>query len=124
MSGEAARGADSRKSIVVARPSGNRSTMKPPPATLPAPGSVTASANPIAIAASTALPPAASTDRPIALAGGLAVTTIERSPVASGAVLPGPAAGALAGRLATGVLAGRGTGTHARRHDAAISAGH
>ena len=39
-------------------------TMKPPPPMLPAAGCVTASANPVAIAASTALPPARSTSAP------------------------------------------------------------
>jgi hypothetical protein len=57
-------------------------TMKPPPPTLPAAGYVTASANPVAIAASTALPPAASTSRPAALAMLLAETTMPCGAVA------------------------------------------
>ena len=50
-------GARSRKSMNVVRPSARRISMKPPPPILPARGCVTASANPTAIAASTALPP-------------------------------------------------------------------
>ena len=77
------RGAVSRKSIVVARPSGKRITMNPPPPMLPAVGYVTASANPVATAASTALPPFASTSRPTSLAMLLAETTIPRGAVST-----------------------------------------
>ena len=49
--------------------------MKPPPPMLPALGCVTASANPVATAASTALPPSASTDAPASQAGAEVHTT-------------------------------------------------
>ena len=90
ISGVAAAGAFSRKSIVVARPSGRRITMNPPPPMFPAAGYVTASAKPVAIAASTALPPFASTSRPASLAMLLAETTMPcdavstRAPTAAG----------------------------------------
>ena len=54
--------------MVVALPSGKRMTMKPPPPMLPAVGCVTASANPVAMAASTALPPLRRTRAPTSLA--------------------------------------------------------
>ena len=50
-------GAFSRWSFAITRPSASRNTMKPPPPRLPAEGCVTASAKPVATAASTALPP-------------------------------------------------------------------
>src|SRR6187551_2750990 len=50
--------------------------MNPPPPILPAAGYVTANANPVAIAASTALPPDASTCAPASLAIALADTTM------------------------------------------------
>ncbi len=50
--------------------------MNPPPPMLPAEGCVTASANPVAMAASTALPPARSTARPTWLARRSTDTTI------------------------------------------------
>jgi hypothetical protein len=49
--------------------------MKPPPPRLPALGKVTANANATAIAASTALPPAASTSAPTLAACGSGATT-------------------------------------------------
>ena len=50
--------------------------MKPPPPRLPALGSLTARARPIATAASTALPPSRNTSTPIFVACRSAVTTI------------------------------------------------
>src|SRR3954463_15820612 len=50
--------------------------MKPPPPRLPAAGKVTASAKPVATAASTALPPAFRISSPTALARALLLTTI------------------------------------------------
>ena len=52
-------GAFSRKSMKVVLPSWVRSSRKPPPPRLPAAGCTTASAKPVATAASTALPPCA-----------------------------------------------------------------
>src|SRR4051794_40077129 len=68
MSGPAAPGATSRKSIATALPAPVRITANPPPAMLPAVGWVTASANAVATAASTALPPAARISWPTWLA--------------------------------------------------------
>src|SRR5690349_3894384 len=53
-----------------------RITMYPPPPRLPANGNVTASANPVATAASTALPPARMISSPAALASALLLATI------------------------------------------------
>src|SRR5215471_1488021 len=53
-----------------------RITMKPPPPMLPAKGNVTASAKPVATAASTALPPRAMMSRPTRLAMESLLTTI------------------------------------------------
>ena len=64
MSRVAASGAFSRKSMNVVRPSAKRTSMNPPPPRLPAYGYVTASANPIATAASIALPPALQHSQP------------------------------------------------------------
>ena len=50
--------------------------MKPPPPMLPARGRVTASAKPVATAASTALPPLASIARPASLASRSGPTTM------------------------------------------------
>src|SRR4051812_15183741 len=50
--------------------------MKPPPPRLPAAGKVTASAKPVATAASTALPPAFRISSPTTLARALLLTTI------------------------------------------------
>ena len=58
-------GATSLKSIVETSPFASRITMKPPPPILPALGKVTPSANPTAIAASTAFPPFFNTSIPI-----------------------------------------------------------
>src|SRR5512144_2239141 len=52
-----------------------RITMYPPPPRLPAKGNVTASANPVATAASTALPPAFMISSPAALASALLLAT-------------------------------------------------
>ncbi len=66
MSRAAAAGAISRKSIEVSLPVfASCSSMKPPPPMLPDCGSETASANPTATAASTALPPDSSTFNPM-----------------------------------------------------------
>src|ERR1019366_6554736 len=73
---EAARGARSRKSMNVVRPSARRTSMKPPPPMLPAVGWVTARANPTATAASIALPPARRTSTPAWVAWRSRVTTI------------------------------------------------
>src|SRR5678809_474399 len=54
-----------------------RITMYPPPPRLPANGNVTASANPVATAASTAFPPARMISSPAALASELLLATIE-----------------------------------------------
>ena len=51
--------------------------MYPPPPRLPANGNVTASAKPVATAASTALPPARMISSPAALASALLLATIE-----------------------------------------------
>src|SRR5262249_7514275 len=68
MSRDADIGARSRKSRNVVRPSASRININPPPPILPALGCVTASANPTATAASTALPPPLRTFSPIAVA--------------------------------------------------------
>ena len=60
----------------VARPSASRISAKPPPPMLPAKGCVTASANAVATAASTALPPDFSTATPTSVASGSCATTI------------------------------------------------
>jgi hypothetical protein len=73
--GVEASGARSRKSNDVTAPSGVRTIMNPPPPMLPAAGSVTASANAVATAASTALPPFAITDAPASHAGADVQTT-------------------------------------------------
>src|SRR3954463_13632809 len=52
-----------------------RITMYPPPPRFPANGNVTASANPVATAASTALPPARMISSPAALASALLLAT-------------------------------------------------
>ena len=57
-------GAFSRKSRKVIFPSWVRSSRKPPPPRLPAAGCTTASAKPVATAASTAFPPARNISRP------------------------------------------------------------
>ena len=62
--------------MVVTEPSGWRITMKPPPPMLPANGCTTASANPVATAASTALPPFFNIDTPACDARFLAETTM------------------------------------------------
>src|SRR5262245_47791792 len=54
--------------MAAVRPSAMRMTMNPPPPMLPAPGYVTASANPVATAASTAFPPRRMISRPTLLA--------------------------------------------------------
>jgi hypothetical protein len=85
-------GAFSRKSKAVVRPDAARMTMKPPPPIFPADGCVTASANPVATAASTALPPRASTDAPASQAGADTQTTrpsFAGTPGASCAARPG-----------------------------------
>src|SRR6056297_1073664 len=57
-------------------PLGGATSMKPPPPRFPASGQVTAKASAVAIAASTAFPPAANTSRPASLAAAeLLVTT-------------------------------------------------
>src|ERR1019366_304910 len=73
---EASRGARSRKSMNVVRPSARRTSMKPPPPMLPAVGWVTARAKPTATAASTALPPARRTSTPAWVAWRSRVTTM------------------------------------------------
>ena len=99
--GWARRGAFSLKSNTVELPSGKRITMNPPPPMLPATGCVTASANPVAMAASTALPPARSTAAPARLACGYADTTIppsdRRTPPGDGKVGRGRRGGAAGG---------------------------
>ena len=57
MFGVEAKGAFSRKSIVVTSPSSFMNTINPPPPILPARGCVTAKENAVATAASIALPP-------------------------------------------------------------------
>ncbi len=76
MSGRAASGAVSRKSMKVLRPSANCMVMKPPPPRLPAAGYTTASAYPTATAASMALPPLFNTSTPMRVACACAVTTM------------------------------------------------
>ena len=63
MSGRAANGAFSRKSKTVTSPCCVKTSMNPPPPRLPADGCTTARARPVAIAASTALPPFRSTSQ-------------------------------------------------------------
>ncbi len=75
MVGVDASGAFSRYSNVVASPEGVRTIMKPPPPMLPADGCVTASANEVATAASTAFPPFARTEAPASHAGAETHTT-------------------------------------------------
>ena len=60
--------------------------MKPPPPMLPATGNVTASAKPVATAASTALPPAFITSTPACAAFTSAATTIPFSARTGGGV--------------------------------------
>ena len=64
MSRVAASGAFSRWSCAKTVPSARRTIMNPPPPRLPASGFTTASASPVATAASTALPPAARISTP------------------------------------------------------------
>ena len=69
MSRDAAAGAISRKSSAIVLLSLARwISINPPPARFPALGRVTAKANPVATAASTALPPKAKISAPIRLA--------------------------------------------------------
>jgi hypothetical protein len=77
----AAPGAASRKSSATALPGPVRTTAKPPPPMFPALGWVTASASAVAIAASTALPPAARTSCPTFDASGVSDTTMKCAPV-------------------------------------------
>src|SRR5438552_13219404 len=79
----AAAGAVSRKSSAAFCPLTDM-TANPPPPTLPANGNVTASANAVATAASTAEPPLRSTVAPTRLASGASVTTIPCAAVTSG----------------------------------------
>ncbi len=72
----ALRGAVSRKSMKVVRPSARRMSMNPPPPIFPAKGCVTARAKPTATAASTALPPDFKTATPTSVANGSCATTI------------------------------------------------
>ena len=81
----AAAGAVSRKSSAAACPL-TEMTANPPPPTLPADGSVTASANAVATAASTAVPPPRSTSAPTRLASGESLTTTPCLATTSGAV--------------------------------------
>src|SRR5579883_2419394 len=75
-----------------------RATMKPPPPMLPAEGNVTASANAVATAASTALPPDASTSAPTLLAIASSVDTMPRAERGVGApCLYGQSAGKTGG---------------------------
>src|SRR5947209_2394196 len=60
----------------VLRPSDKRMSMNPPPPRFPAEGCVTANVNPMATAASIALPPCCNTETPTAVACGSTVTTI------------------------------------------------
>ena len=87
----------------VDRPSGKRTTMKPPPPMLPAVGWVTPSAKPTATAASTALPPFSSTAMPIAVACFSALVTAPRLP-------GGDVGGGCRRRLLTLLRAGCGLG--------------
>src|SRR3984957_20041177 len=75
MSRRAAAGATSRKSSAYDFPP-TRATRKPPPPMFPAVGNATARAKAIATAASTALPPDASTSAPTLVASALSVTTM------------------------------------------------
>src|SRR5262249_9482010 len=77
MSRFAAAGAFSRKSSAYALPL-TRATRNPPPPTLPADGMTTASAKAVAIAASTALPPAASISCPALVASAASLEIIPR----------------------------------------------
>src|SRR5215207_5776871 len=78
-----------------------RITMYPPPPRLPANGNVTASAKPVATAASTALPPAFMISSPAALASALLLATIEVGTVVPcSPVLKRHSAGNVAGRAA------------------------
>ncbi len=98
---DAASGAFSRKSTVSGFPS-TRATMKPPPPRLPAPGKTTASANAVATAASTALPPAWSTSSPTREASVASVTTIPCGAVTRAALAFHPAGIAGLGGIAEG----------------------
>src|SRR5690348_4675735 len=80
--------------------------MNPPPPMFPAAGYVTASANPVAIAASTAFPPFASTSRPTSLAMLLADTTIP--------------CGAVSTRVAATVASGVAVRTGGAEHAATV----
>src|SRR5881394_771038 len=63
--GDALAGATSRKSYAIGSPFAGRYTTKPPPPMLPAVGCTTASANAVATAASTAVPPSLMTSAPM-----------------------------------------------------------
>ena len=69
----------------VPRPRPGWTSMNPPPPMLPASGNVTASANPVATAASTALPPWRRMSLPTSDAGAETDTTIPRLPMNVGA---------------------------------------
>ena len=71
-------GAASRKSNVVGSPVAGRKTRNPPPPMFPAVGCVTASANAVATAASTALPPSRMIWKPTSEAIALWLTTMPR----------------------------------------------
>src|SRR5690606_42065264 len=80
------------------RPSAWRRTMNPPPPRLPAEGYTTARANCVAIAASTALPPALRMSSPTLVASGCAETTMAES-----AITPVVARMPCGGRQATAI---------------------
>src|SRR5262252_3257881 len=81
-------------------------TMYPPPPMLPASGNTTASANPTATAASTALPPFFRTSTPASLANGASLEIIACSPNAAAfPALYGHAAGKTAGFVPGGYVA-------------------
>src|SRR6516165_2955870 len=81
----AAAGAVSRKSRAAVCPLTD-TTANPPPPIFPADGRVTASANAVATAASTAVPPPRRTSAPTRLASGESLTTAPCGAVTSGAV--------------------------------------
>ena len=80
--------------------------MNPPPPTLPAAGSVTASAKPVATAASTAFPPRRMISTPAALASALLLATMPLG--ATVAVRPAPTFHPAGMRAAAAAAAGEG----------------
>src|SRR5437762_3162552 len=85
-------------------------TMNPPPPMFPATGWTTASANPTATAASTALPPRRRMSVPTSLATGCDDTTMACDPVTAWARPASAQSAAMSARWAGAVVVGPGPG--------------